>query len=139
MNKLEFINVFERPDELHELCTAEGWTDLDVETWIEKGGDLQFFEGDPDIIKVDGQTGYFCEYRNKVFYYLDDWTGTGLEMLKAFFEDEHQDGIECGDDIQSWTAWDGIENGIAYRGGRGYVYNIFNFSEFVEKMEAVAV
>ena len=61
----QFVNVLNDPSILYDYCVKEGYTDEDYENW----DFLTFFEGDPDLIKVDGDEGYFCECGDIVFYY----------------------------------------------------------------------
>lgn len=49
------INILENPGEFYDLCVKEGWTDESEEDFDE----LAMFEGDPDMIRVNGKTGYF--------------------------------------------------------------------------------
>ena len=44
------VNVFENDEELYELAVREGWYDGDREDFEV----LSLFEGDPDMIRVDG-------------------------------------------------------------------------------------
>ena len=140
----QFVNVVNDPYVLYDYCKKEGYTEEEFEDWDW----LSFFEGDPDLIKVDGETGYFCECGDIVFYYLDDFTGKGEKMLQAFFEafrtgitlgcnsfltGEEPEGVYSGDDIQNWDAWEKMDCGIAWRGGAGYIYDIFDFTNWVEK------
>lgn len=140
----QFVNVLNDPSILYDYCVKEGYTDEDYENW----DFLTFFEGDPDLIKVDGDEGYFCECGDIVFYYLDDFTGKGEKMLQAFFKafrtgitlggnswisGEVPAGINDSDEIQNWDAWEKIETGIAWRGGAGYTYNIYDFTEWEDK------
>lgn len=145
-----FINVFNDSYELYEFCVKNEWTNLDYEEWSECGGELAFFEGDPDIIKIDGVTGYFCECGDVVFYYFDEWYGDARAMLEAFYN-AHQTGVTLGGyswmsghnpegvvDLDAeggnlWDAWDELETGIAWRGGAGYVYFLFDWTEWAEK------
>lgn len=140
---MEFINVLEDSYSLWELCKDEGWTECDYEEFDA----LEFFEGDPDMIKVNGDLGYFCECRGKVYYYFDDWYGSAEDILRKFFE-TFKTGITLGgeswvsgvnpegvEDITEnhWETWENMETGIAYRGGAGYVYWISDWSEWQRK------
>ena len=143
----KFINVMEDSYPLWEHCVAQKYTDLDYDTWCESGGELQFFEGDPDMVRVDSEIGYFAECGDKVFYYMDDFTGKGEKMLRAFFgavtthislggvaytKGNLPDGVRT-EGLQSWDAWDKIEYGIAWRGGAGYTYWIMDWTEYLNK------
>lgn len=143
--ELEFINVaLEDSYPLWELCKKEGWTDLDYEDWCNNGGELAFFDGDPDMIKVNGSTGYFAKVGNQVFYYFDDFTGDAETILRKFFE-TFKTGVTLGGesyawgenpegvvDVKSdhWNVWEKMETGIAFRGGAGYTYWISDWFEW---------
>lgn len=142
---MEFINVLEDSYELYELCKQEEWTTAeDYDEFVENGGELAFFEGDPDIIKIDGEIGYFCEMGNKVFYYFDEFHGEAKSLLKAFFG-AFETGISMGgwswlsgenpegfEDVEGgWDAWDKISTGIAYRGGAGYSYALLDCEKYM--------
>lgn len=159
--QLEFVNVFEDSYPLYELCKSNGWLGdctKSYDDFYNNGGELGFFEGDPDMIKIDGRTGYFCECQGKVYYYFDDFTGECLEMLQKFFG-TYETGITLGGvgyafgdnpdgvvDIYGgikdcrkryiWDVWDETEYGIAFRGGGGYSYWLTDWSEWVRMNEA---
>lgn len=147
---MQFINVFEDSYPLYELCKAEGWTECkDYEEFYQSGGELAFFEGDPDMIKVDGELGYFCKYGDTVFYWFDEWPNhSALAVLEKFF-DTYETGITiggvgyaCGMNPEGvkdviaengqrvWDVWEGMETGIAFRGGGGFTYWISDWSEW---------
>lgn len=144
----EFINVLEDSYTLWEYCVANDFTEMEYEEWSERGGDLSFFDGDPDMVKVDGWTGYFCECGDKVFYYFDDcFDHTAEVMLRAFFEafrtgitlggeswvsGENPEGVSDVDGDYIWDEWDSLETGIAFRGGAGYWYRITDWTEWLE-------
>lgn len=144
---MEFVNVFEDSHGLYELCKAEGWTDAEsYEAFYQNGGELSFFEGDPDMIKVNGNVGYFCKCRGKVWFYYDDFDGSAEAILQKFF-DTYRTGITLGgegyasginpegvEDVSGgWDAWEKIDTGIAFRGGGGYSYWITDWSEWQRK------
>jgi len=148
---MELINVLEDCYSLWELCKANGWTEDNYEDFFQKGGDLQFFEGDPDMIKVNGEVGYFCKCQGNVYYWFEDFDGSAEAMLKKFFETyktgitlggegyaigENPDGVVDvhGDGIHPiWDIWEKMETGIAFRGGGGYTYWISDWSEWQRK------
>lgn len=136
MKNLEIINVCEDSYALYEFCLENEYTDLSYDEWLENGGDLQFFEGDPDMLKLDGEIGYFAKCGDKVFFYLGDvWDDSRARgILRDFFAggSVHNWGYyskfipnkRFPDGCQNWDAWDDMQNAIAYRGGCGYCYNI---------------
>lgn len=117
------VNVFECDYELYELAVRNGWYDGEREDFDA----LAMYEGDPDIIKVNGNTGYFFYYEatDTIFYWFDEcFTGFNISaILTRFFE--HRLHKEYTPDVQSWDWFHSADDGIAYRGGRGYVYTIF--------------
>lgn len=141
-NTLEFINVLEDSFSLWQYCKENNFTDSNFEDFEE----LSFFEGDPDIIKVDGEIGYFCKCGNKVFYYFDDcFTHNSEELLKAFYKDI-KTGITLGcnsyisgslpedfEEIESWNDFEKVSTGIAFRGGAGYIYRLFDCQRWASK------
>lgn len=145
---MEFINVFEDSHPLYELMKAEGWTEAkNYEDFYQNGEELQFFEGDPDMIKVNGCLGYFCLCRGNVYYYFDDICGSAEEILRTFFSAFKTgvtlggEGYACGFNPDGVTdvcenhreTWDKMETGIAFRGGGGYSYWISDWSEWQRK------
>ena len=143
-----FINVLENPFELYDFCKENQYTECEtIDEWLIDGGDLGFFEGDPDMIKVNGETGYFCECGDVVFYWFDDcFTHHAETILKGFFG-AFETGITLGGEswikgtlphgcsnnqcLQNWEMWDRIQTGIAYRGGAGYVYTIQSWGNYL--------
>ena len=151
---MEYINVLENPEPLFELCKQEGWTDADL---VDDFDELSFFEGDPDMVKVNGRKGYFAKIDDTVFYWFDNdvWidevvgeavvrTSAVEILLRGFFE-SFQTGVTIGGESyahgtspegvfthNSWDFWRGVRNGIAFRGGAGYTYWITDWSEWLE-------
>lgn len=106
--------------ELYEICKENGWADCEYEDFDV----LEFFEGDPDMIRVDGQIGYFWynEENDTIYYYFDEWGHNIGSILRDFYKKRlHK---EYCPDMQSWEYFD-THNCIAYRGGSGYVYSLF--------------
>lgn len=144
---MEFINVLENPYPLYELCKDNGWYEGEDEDFDA----LEFFEGDPDMIKINGEVGYFCKCDGNVYYWFDNFDGSAETMLKKFFETyktgvtiggegyaigENPEGVVDvhGDGIHPiWNIWENMETGIAFRGGGGYTYWISDWSEWQKK------
>lgn len=146
---LEIINVLEDSYSLWQYCKENDFTSEDFETWYNNGSELAFFEGDPDIIKINGETGYFCKCGNKVFYYFDDCqSNTSWKTLKDFYSDI-KTGITLGcnsymtgrlpegfEAIEGkWNEFEKLENAIAWRGGAGYFYSFWNIEKYIKDME----
>ena len=90
---------------------------------------LSYLEGDPDIIRCNGKKLYFMStVLNGKRYVLthDEVDATEREMLTRFFEEDFRryfEPLPC-----EWKAFDGAERAIAYRGGSGYVYTIWDYA-----------
>lgn len=122
METIKFHNLLEDSFRLYEYCKQNELTTFeDFEDWYQAGEDLRFFEGDPDMVKVDGSIGYFYRAENEVFVYIDILDFDDVEaVLNRFYNNE----LETTDP-QSWEQWEKLQNGVAFRGGAGYVYNIY--------------
>lgn len=148
-NNLKFVNVYDDDSALYDYCKANGLTSAEsYEDFYESGGELAFFEGDPDMVKIGGYVGYFAKCGNIVFYYLDEFYGDAKALLTAFFNAFNTGitlggesylngtapiGFDSSDEIQNWDAWEKIENGIAYRGGAGYSYKIYDCEDWIKE------
>ncbi len=91
---------------------------------------LDFFEGDPDRIKLDDREILFVEFRCEksliVVYVSSDYDFDKNELekiLRCFFRSDFQDHFqkkECN--------WEKFKNKcIAYRDGKGYSYTIWEY------------
>ncbi len=146
----ELINVSENPFALYEWCRDNKFFDDGEETfddWFNKGEDLTFFEGDPDMIKIGDNIGYFFDDGDKVFYYFfnEDCYEMAEKLISGYcnaFEFHITIGGESyrtgsmpkgmGRSVkQSWDTWKLLEYGIAWRGGAGYCYDIIDCEEYV--------
>ena len=105
------------------------------------------FDGDPDILKIYGGSTYFCDRvvnKTKYVIYLspiyvimecdeiktDDELIEGIKlMLTQFFSDEFKEYYTYNFDRNAWLHLDEMKNGIAYRGGSGYVYIIWEYNK----------
>ena len=116
------VNVFECDYELYELAVREGWYDGEPEEFDA----LAMFEGDPDMIKINNDTGYFFYHydTDTIYYWFDEcFSGFNISAILIRFY-EHRLRKEYYDGVQSWN-WFDSHDGIAYRGGMGYVYTIY--------------
>lgn len=145
---MKFINVFEDSYPLYELCKKQAWTDCKTyDEWCEAGGELKFFEGDPDMIKINGSLGYFARQGDVVFYYFDNFYGNAEKMLRKFFG-TYKTGVTLGcesicygfnpwgvTDITEdhWERFEKLETGIAYRGGAGYSYYVSDWTKYYNR------
>lgn len=128
-------------------CKRHGWTDG---ASYDNFDELSFFEGDPDIIKYDGQEGFFFyDENNNTCYYWIEVYGKEVqeveEILRAYITEDRECFNYWDEDTeQTWDYFDKHKNVIAWRGGRGYVYSICGYnnglklmdSEHVEKRKA---
>lgn len=123
---INFENALENESVYAFLCEMFNTSDIDVLS----DSMFQLFEGDPDMLKLNGETVLFTDikYRGEQFViYLDGSYIVDNEeierMLSVFYTDEYQlsfDSIEGG--------WDAFHDGmIAYRGGAGYSYSIWKY------------
>jgi hypothetical protein len=95
---------------------------------------LDFFEGDPDQLRIDGETVLFIDIQNfektkqTVIYLNCDYLVNESEIVKrltAFYSvdhifDKHYIGIES-----TMENMKNLKNGTAYRGGMGYTYALY--------------
>lgn len=134
-----FCNVAEDSYPLYLYCKENQFTSAEsYDEFYENGEELQFYEGDPDMIKLNGEIGYFADCGEYMFYYFDgDQNDCNIieEMLKQSLSHEACELVENGDELQNWKAWDKMQTGMAYRGGRGYVYFISDWHKFVESLK----
>ena len=90
---------------------------------------LSYLEGDPDILRCDGNRLYFIDTVLDGKRYVlthDEVCDTEREILKHFFEEDFRSHFElfpC-----HWEAFNDAERAIAYRGGSGYVYTIWGYT-----------
>lgn len=118
---MEAKNILDYNYEFYGLCVKEnltnkGYDDFNV---------LEMFEGDPDIIHINGQIGFFFYHTdtNTVWYYFEESDENVDKILLAFFKKRL--GKEYWDEkFQTWDYFN-HHNAIAYRGGCGYSYSIF--------------
>lgn len=119
------INLLEDYYELYEWGLEDGF--IKPEISYEDYDVLTFFEGDPDIIKVNDETGYFFyrEETDTLYYYFDEWKGDNIgDILEEFIGKRLRE--ESRDmSIQSWNWFNEANSAIAYRGGYGYYYYIY--------------
>lgn len=131
----KFINVAQDSYELYEYMKENGFTDETFEEFEEDGGELSFFEGDPDMIKLDGETCYFALCGDIVFYYADHFIADRVQgILRDFFAPgkmvhygyyryyAHEKTVKA--ENCNWDTFDALPNVMAYRGGCGYTYDI---------------
>lgn len=90
------------------------------------------FEGDPDYVKIgkDG-TVYFIviESIKAVLYF--EVEATFDDRIKRVIADYVGDGaseVFTDRDVRSWKDFESVDVGVAYRGGRGYVYSLAEVS-----------
>lgn len=133
----QIINVYENNYPLYQLCKENGYTDASYDEWCEDCCDLSYFEGDPDMLKWNGETIYFGLDGDKVFYYSEA-EGDEKKQIEGILRDFFASGEvkwlgygskyihtkKCPENYQHWDAWDRMQAGIAYRGGYGYYYDI---------------
>ena len=119
--KLEFITVSEvlygRNSALKHALGVEGKD-------IDRGYIEDLFSCDPDMVKTESGTVAFVAIHFKRKIYII----TPYEL-----DEEEEDVIEWwhegakGDlsSVNSWEEWEAAAEGVAYRGGRGYMYALY--------------
>lgn len=127
-----FYNVYESDLELFEAMQKDGMYDGDREDFEA----LEFFEGDPDMLKINGETIYFALYGDNVYFYsayndreargiLRDFFAPGKMVHAGYYRYYWPTGKSFSECPQTWDALNRLNCAIAYRGGCGYTYNIF--------------
>lgn len=144
--KVKCVDILESTD-FYYYCKRHGLTcGKGVDEW----DDLAFFEGDPDMIKYKGRLGffYFDKGNSTCYYYLEvlwDEKDEVERILSSFCSNLREyyepyassEWDDCSpDEIQNWKAWDKMQNGIAYRGGSGYIHGIHDISKFIKTTKA---
>jgi len=94
------------------------------------------FQSDPDILRITGSEVSFTEVdinEHTVFIVYSDseYQATESEikgMLQRFYADNFRDYFTNLD--SSWKVFRSLVNGIAYRGGQGYQYSIWEHKDW---------
>lgn len=132
METLEFIHIndIEPENWLYDLLELKELDKQDPEF-----GREQCFEGDPDTIKTPNSTTQFIdiepEHPNNPDgkrYIISEQTleETETGMLNAYFNNEDWE-FNDGKEVQNWNSFWNSNFAVAYRGGKGYVYDIAIF------------
>ena len=103
---------------------------------------LEWFEGDPDELRINGKTVLFTDTTNpentaRTVIYMDgSYEVDENEIVKRLteFYSVDEDGADTFDlyydSIESTNAnMEALDNGIAYRGGSGYTYSLYKFKK----------
>ena len=93
------------------------------------------FQSDPDILRIKNSEVSFTEVdineNTTVVIYADSEyeasEGEIKDILRRFYTDNFQDYFTNPD--SSWTVFRSLVNGIAYRGGQGYHYTIWEHKD----------
>lgn len=91
---------------------------------------LSLMNGDPDIIRCNGNKMYFIDtVIGDIRFVLtsDEVNPKEKEMLSRFHGENRDDFYEIAE--CSWKVFDSLPNAIAYRGGVGYFYGINKYKE----------
>ncbi len=94
---------------------------------------LSMMDGDPDKLKCGDRELFFIDVEladKKFILTSSEITSDEKEMLRAFHSDEFHKSFTSA--ISSWKVFDSLKNAIAYRGGSGYVYSIWNYTPCIE-------
>ena len=119
--KTELVSLYE----IEYIPELWDWLDLKDDDYF-ADDPLSFFEGDPDMIKHEGYTEYFMFLEIKDTLYIISNTDEPAvwDILQRFADDADSfDYPEPND----WDSFHNTDNAIAFRNGRGYVYNIYHF------------
>lgn len=90
---------------------------------------LSLMDGDPDIIRCEGRRMCFIvvPLGGKRFVLTSDYPDDKEKRMLSLFHSDNRDDFyktaEC-----SWQMFDSLPNAIAYRGGRGYYYEINEYT-----------
>ncbi len=113
------------------------FAEADLKAWARSFGDdpddpnfeaLSYLVGDPDKIKCDGDELYFMDVDlNGTKYILTSGypSEQEKEMLKHFHGQERDNYFTL--QKYSWDVYDAVAKVIAYRGGCGYTYAIWEY------------
>lgn len=90
---------------------------------------LQWFEGDPDQLRINGETVSFIDIpaspNIEVVVYLDGSYSVDeneiVKRLTEFYSGKCVSIESTSDNMKS------MQNGICYRGGKGYTYSLYQF------------
>jgi hypothetical protein len=125
----------------YNMCIGDGDEDSEGVDY------LLLFEDNPDILKIYGGRTCFCDIvvnKTKYVIYLSPYYGTmecdeiktedelneGVKlMLTQFFSNELTEYYTHNPDYNTWRHFDEIKDGIAYRGGSGYVYTLWEYNK----------
>lgn len=95
---------------------------------------LEWFEGDPDQLRIDGETVLFIDIpvskHHTVVVYLDGSYSIDEALieqkLQAFYSADYTNYFKPLDCLGSIMK--AMTDGICYRGGQGYTYSLFSFA-----------
>ena len=95
---------------------------------------LHLFEADPDIMNINGYKLLFIDLElnkeERIVIYLDaEYKATNEEIenrLLLFYQDNFQEYFEKPE-YNTWETFYQQKDIIAYRGGKGYQYTLWNY------------
>lgn len=128
-DNIEYINVLENPSELYGYMKKYDFLDEDApEEMPEDFDELSWFEGNPDIVKFDGQRGYFdfspvASKREQICFVWFDCCGDEWDKIVNLLQKFWNDELEASKS-QTWSGFDLLKDGVAYHGGCGS-YSIY--------------
>lgn len=122
----------------HIYSAEEAANNVNLYAFMEENGFCDvydLFQSDPDILRIKNSEVSFTEVdidKNTVFVIYSDseYKATESEikgMLQRFYTDNFRDYFTQLD--SSWTVFRSLVNGIAYRGGQGYHYAIWEHKD----------
>lgn len=93
---------------------------------------IKSFKGDPDYVKIgkEGTVYFLVNESIKAVLYLEvEATFDGrVKQVIADYVGDGASEVFTGRDVRSWKDFESVEVGVAYRGGRGYVYSLAEVS-----------
>ena len=129
--EIEYINVAEDPGALYYYMRKHGFLNDDAPVEMPEDFDeLNWFDGDPDMIKIDGSVWYFdfspvdTNRENICFYWAECYSSEETESIVSMLEEFRNRNLQTAEP-NNWDTWHNMKNGIAYRGGSGYLYIIY--------------
>ena len=129
--EIEYINVAEDPGALYYFMRKHGFLNDDAPVEMPEDFDeLNWFDGDPDMIKIDGQVWYFdfspvdTKRENICFYWAECYTQKETEEIVSMLKKFKDRNLKMAEP-NNWDTWHNMKSGIAYRGGSVYLYIIY--------------
>lgn len=92
---------------------------------------LDFFETDTEILYVDGTPVLFVEFENeerRVIVFLDGSYNVDENEIIKRLEQFYNESESFSSIDSTRENMDNLKNGVAYRGGKGYIYSLSEYA-----------